>query len=107
MRKKLKSAFLPRYTRLDLTDLYQKGKDSKAKVRLLPAVFLKEGMTYETIVERKSVRLESPQTGGLLFLFKDPQSWYIFALNRQQCCIQPNRTSIRKVTECQEVIFHN
>ena len=38
--------FLPGYTREDVTQLYRKEKDSKAKVRLLAAIYRKEGLTY-------------------------------------------------------------
>lgn len=44
--------FLPLYTKEDLKNLYQKEKDPKAKVRLLAAIFRKEGLTYEQISER-------------------------------------------------------
>jgi transposase len=44
--------FLPLYAKKDLTDLYQKEKDPKAKVRLLAAIYRKEGLTYQEISDR-------------------------------------------------------
>ncbi|MBU7027867.1 MAG: hypothetical protein HXS48_13100 [Theionarchaea archaeon] len=42
-------AFLPEYTREDLIELYLKEKDSKAKMRLLAAIYRKEGLKYREI----------------------------------------------------------
>ena len=42
-------AFLPNYTLKKLTDLYHRERDAKAKIRLLAAIFRKEGKTYEEI----------------------------------------------------------
>lgn len=41
--------FLLLYTKQELIDLYKKEKDPKAKVRLLAAIFRKEGTTYQEI----------------------------------------------------------
>lgn len=42
-------AFLPDYTTKKLTDLYRRERDAKAKIRLLAAIFRKEGKTYDEI----------------------------------------------------------
>lgn len=44
--------FLPLYAKKELTDLYKKEKDPKAKTRLLAAIHRKEGMTYQEISEK-------------------------------------------------------
>ena len=44
--------FLPGYTLEDLTTLYRKEKDAKAKIRLLAAIYRKEGLTYWEIMGR-------------------------------------------------------
>ena len=44
--------FLPLYTTQELTDLYRKEKDPKAKIRLLAAIYRKEGMTYQEIRDK-------------------------------------------------------
>jgi transposase len=44
--------FLPLHTKKDLISLYQKENDLKAKVRLLAAIYRKEGLTYQGISER-------------------------------------------------------
>lgn len=50
-------AFLPQHTKEELTELYRKEKNSKAKMRLLVAVLRKKGMTYEEISERVQLPL--------------------------------------------------
>jgi transposase len=42
-------AFLPNYTAKKLTDLYHRERNAKAKIRLLAAIFRKEGKTYDEI----------------------------------------------------------
>lgn len=42
-------AFLTGYTTKKLTDLYRRERDAKAKIRLLAAIFRKEGKTYDEI----------------------------------------------------------
>ena len=44
--------FLLLYAKQELIDLYRKEKDLKAKVRLLAAIYRKEGMTYREISEK-------------------------------------------------------
>jgi transposase len=44
--------FLLLYTKQELINLYKKEKDPKAKVRLLAAIYRKEGMTYQGISEK-------------------------------------------------------
>ena len=42
-------SFLPNYTTRELTELYHKEEDPKAKVRLLAAILRKEGKTFNVI----------------------------------------------------------
>ncbi len=42
-------SFLPNFSSKELTELYHKEKDSKAKVRLLAALLRKEGRTFSEI----------------------------------------------------------
>ncbi|VVB54056.1 Uncharacterised protein [uncultured archaeon] len=42
-------SFLPNYTARELTELYHKEEDPKAKVRLLAAILRKEGKTFNEI----------------------------------------------------------
>jgi len=42
-------AFLPEYTLEDLNDLYRIEKDPEAKIRLLAAIYRKEGMKFGKI----------------------------------------------------------
>jgi len=44
--------FLLLYAKQELIDLYKEEKDPKAKVRLLAAIYRKEGMTYQEISEK-------------------------------------------------------
>ena len=68
--------FLPEFSKAELTRLYQKEKNAKAKLRLLAAIFRKEGKSLDAISESVQTpkttvhdwlkRLESEGLDGLI-----------------------------------------
>jgi len=50
--------FLPEFSKAELTKLYQKEKNAKAKLRLLAAIFRKEGKSLDAISES----VQTPKT---------------------------------------------
>lgn len=68
--------FLPELSKAELTKLYQKEKNAKAKLRLLAAILRKEGMSLDFISEYIQIskttvhdwlsRLESKGLDGLV-----------------------------------------
>lgn len=50
--------FLPEFSKAELAKLYQKEKNAKAKLRLLAAIFRKEGKSLDAISES----IQTPKT---------------------------------------------